>query len=182
MAQTEEGGSTGSTGGDADMPEVAGFGNEAAAATPEADGQVFVDGMVKISCINSFKDVAFDMSGMFHYSEDAKQLLLGELAFSADGLQVLQSKLTNALWQVFYQESKATDCVLLSMKPEDSKNRIQVCRPVDADLRLPFVGPVTQSLAASKDSNGYKLCTIFGIDFFVSPMSCPTMSWLQLGL
>lgn len=105
-----------------------------------------------------------DATGLnfFETSEDAKNL--GIKHFTAAGMMQMQKSLESALWHVYTIESDGLESVTIDFGVA-KKDAVSVRVPVPRTLSLPFMGPVTQS----KGTKGLKICSVFGVDFFIHP-------------
>lgn len=133
--------------------------------------------MLCLNAVNTFIDMSHEGSEYLHHSEHAKTLGLHAAdMFSAQGLKVLEHKLTCVVWKSFDAFSTGKDSVFLNLQSQDSKSRVQIKRPVSKDLCLPFAGPVTQNPQVVKDGKGFHVTTLFGLPFYISALSGDVLS------
>lgn len=134
-------------------------------------------GRVDIDTINTFVGMSEKGSTFLQHSDHARSLDMDDAdCFSAQGLKVLEHKLTCALWKAFDMYSVRNNSVFVNLMTTDNKSRVQVKRPVPSELCLPFAGPITQNPQVTKDSKGFHLCTLFGVPFYVSSQPADVMS------
>lgn len=134
--------------------------------------------MVPLEKMNSFYDLDLaEGSGFLHHSSHATELGLWVDAFTAEGLQVLESKLQAVVWTAFKHFGQSgTSHVLLNLRG-NAKEKVQVKRPVPDDLKLPFAGLITQQPPRdSSTTRSLKFCWVFGLDFYISAMPADVLA------
>lgn len=99
---------------------------------------------------------------IFEESDHAR--VLNVKHFSAAGVMQIQKGLEAALWDTFMDESKGCENILVDFG-KGKKDAVTVKLPLPSQMILPFMGPVSQS----KGTKGIKVCSVFGIDFYIHP-------------
>ena len=100
---------------------------------------------------------------LFEESLDAKQL--GVKTFSSSGMMQLQKSLEAALWHIYQQQTQETEHIMINFTAKAKKDSVLATLPLPSSTCLPFMGPVSQN----KGSKGLKMCTLFGIEFYIHP-------------
>ena len=101
---------------------------------------------------------------IFDASPHAKSLDIEN--FSAAGLIRLQKGLEAVLWEMYIEHSRGSSSVLVDFG-KARKDSVAVQLPVPSDLCFPYMGPISQN----KGAKGLKICSLFGIDFYIHPCS-----------
>ena len=137
---------------------------------------LLVADMVPLSRLNGFSDLSLIPGGVLHDCPEAYKLGLEAGSFSSQGLVILELRLQALMWKLFDAASVDPGAVLVNIKSAVSKDRVQVKRPVPESVCLPFVGPVVQSPTQSVQNKSMKLCDLFGMQFWVTPLSADVTS------
>lgn len=135
----------------------------------EACHAVKVSDIMTLDDLNNYQSLQ-EADGVLQHSPLGKALDL-ELVCAA-GLRSLEKKLELLLWQVFLEKSCGGSSVQINLL--DKKDQVSVKVPVPDDLCLPFAGTVRLQKPAGKTH--FKLCSAFGLTFYVCSPGCDLLS------
>lgn len=170
-----------STSGVEDISDKSAKGNPANPETLTLTAtQIVEKDLVALRHINGFFNIKMLNPGILHESSQGMALKLQASDFSAESLQVMQGKVQALVWKAFRHLSAScgemADSVLLNLKTNTAKDRIQVKRPVPSTLQLPYAGPVVTQQPSKENGKVHKFCSMFGIDYYITPMPNDVMS------
>ncbi|CAK9088695.1 unnamed protein product [Durusdinium trenchii] len=128
---------------------------------PDADLMAKLDlEAVPLAFINDYQGCAPEgQVGLFADSIEGRSLQLKSDAFTGSFFKALQCKLECALWQYYSQVKEESVIINLAGKKTEAFIKL----PIPSDLKLPFIGSVSQI----KSKNALPLATLFGVPFFV---------------
>lgn len=132
---------------------------------------VKVSDIMSLDALNNYQALQ-EFDGVLQRSDLGKALDL-ELVCAA-GLRSFERKLELLLWQVFLQESRGGSSVQINLI--DKKDQVSVKVPVPDDLCLPFAGTVRLQKPAGNGKGHFKLCSAFGLTFYVCSPGCDLLS------